>query len=176
MSGNINLHRCRIELMYQKKSVQIIFFTCIYLSFIPAYSGADETSPLPHAEEFTNRIGWTAEDVFNLPTIPISIFPFRGDSPKEDNVVFYYADYLYMFWFHDRIWQVRADERWEGDVDGVHMGMSLDEISGIWGSPINDWDEQPTWTLPDRGYPMRIRLYFTDDGRLNDIYVYRSDW
>ncbi|MCK5735691.1 MAG: hypothetical protein KAH21_04390 [Spirochaetaceae bacterium] len=154
----------------------LILISCVSLFSAPVTVWAESPSPLPHAVEFTDKLGWTAEDVFNQQNIPESFFSYRGNTSSEDNVVFYYQDATYLFWFHDRVWQVRADERWEGRVDGVSMGMNIQEVVNLWGPPVNDWDEHPTWTLPDRGYPVRIRMYFSDDGLLNDIYVYRGDW
>ena len=162
--------------MHRNTALLVFLALIMYVNCFPSAAGAGETGPLPHAVDFTAKLGWTAEDAFGRFGVPLSIFPYRGDTPEEDNVVFYYSDSLYLFWFQNHIWQVRADERWEGEIDGVRMGMNLQEISALWGPPVNDWDEHPTWTLPDRGYPVRIRLYFSESGELNDLYVYRGDW
>ena len=156
--------------------ISILPVICSVFLIISLAAGAEETGPLPHAAELTGKLGWTPDEAFSRLGAPLSIFPYRGTVPIEDNVVFYYPDHLYLFWFQNRVWQLRVDDRWIGDVDGLRMGMTMSEITKLWGPPINDRDEQPTWTLPDRGYPARIRLYFADDGRLNDLYVYRSDW
>ncbi len=162
--------------MYRNKAYLSIPAVLICMVCFPAAAAAEDKGPLPHALEFSEMLGMSAEDVFTGPDPPGSIFSYRGNTPEEDNVVFYYPDSIYLFWFQDRIWQVRADERWTGDVDGVSMGMSLQEIRKLWGPPINNRDENPTWTLPDQGYPVRIRLYFSDTGALKDMYVYRADW
>jgi hypothetical protein len=130
---------------------------------------------LPLAGDLTAMLGWTPEEAFAWLGAPDGLFPFR-DEAGEDCVVFYFEDHTYLFWYEDRVWQIRADRRWEGEVDGVGMGASRDEVRALWGPPINDFDPQPTWTLPDKGYPVRIRLYFDDTGKLTDLYVYRSDW
>jgi hypothetical protein len=149
----------------------------VLLLFLPQFSfGIDDSEPLPHAESLTSWLGMTIPEVHQLMGSPESLFPYRGRSENEDNVVFYYPDHFYVFWFQDRVWQVRVDDRWSGSLDGVKMGTSLSEVLTLWGKPINDRDPQPTWTLPDRGYPVRIRLYFDDNSRLVDLYVYRSDW
>ena len=150
------------------------FFVVVFVSLLAAVGG-EEPGPLPHAAELAGRLGWTVSEAAEDFGVPESMFVYRGEVPEEDNIVFYYPDYSYLFWFRDRVWQVRVDERWSGEVDGVRMGMSLKDVAEMWGEPINDTDEAPTWMLPDQGYPVRIRLYFADD-RLADIYVYRSDW
>ena len=148
----------------------------VLFSALAASAAAQESDPLPVAAEFTAKLGWTPAEALAWMGAPESLFPYRGAAEREDTVAFFYPDRLYLFWFRDRVWQVRADERWDGEVDGVRMGMDLEEVISLWGPPINDVDPQPTWTLPDRGYPVRIRLYFDEDGRLSDLYVYRSDW
>ena len=162
--------------MKQLFRIFILPVICAAFLNMPMGAGAEESGPLPHAAELTGKLGWTPEEALSWLGAPVSMFPYRGSVPEEDNVVFYYPDHLYIFWFQDRVWQLRVDERWNGVVDGLRMGMTLSEVTDLWGPPVNDWDKQPTWTLPDRGYPVRIRLYFADDGRLNDLYVYRSDW
>lgn len=158
-----------------RKILVIIVFTSVTFIKIPI-SGAQESEPLPHAAELTAALGWSPAEAFSWMGSPMSLFAYRGSSQSEDNVVFYYPDHKYLFWFQDRVWQVRVDERWNGEIDGVGMGMSMNSIVSLWGPPINDRDEHPTWTLPDRGYPVRIRLYFDGADRLNDIYIYRGDW
>ena len=158
-----------------QRSIRLLLLISM-VSIYPAASDSREPDPLPHASEFTEKLGMTVEDLFSNNDIPESIFPYRGELPEEDNVVFYYPDNLYLFLFHDRVWQLRVDERWENEVDGVRMGMSRQKVEEIWGPPINSWDENPTWQLPDKGYPVRIRLYFSENNKLIDLYVYRSDW
>ena len=149
-------------------------FTVVLLLSMTRLHAVDP-GPLPHAGEFTAKLGWTVKEATVGLGPPKNIFVHRGEVPEEDNIVFFYPDYSYIFWFNDRVWQVRVDERWAGDVDGVRMGMPREAVEELWGPPINDLDVEPTWPLPDQGYPVRVRLYFVDD-RLVDLYVYRSDW
>ena len=152
-------------------------FLLLPLAFLAAAGSVfgEDAGKLPRAVDFSAMLGWTPEEAFAWLGSPESLFPFR-DEAGDDCVVFYFSDHTYLFWYDDRVWQVRADRRWEGTVDGVAMGMTKEAVEGLWGPPVNGFDAQPTWTLPDRGYPVRIRLYFDDSGLLSDLYVYRSDW
>ena len=137
---------------------------------------AEENQRLPLASFFTDHLGWEFSHAIENYGNPVNIFVKRGESADLDTVVFYYSEHLYLYWFHNRVWQIRADERWEGEIDAVRMGMTRKEIERLWGSPINSRDENPTWTLPRRSHPSRIQLYFDGQNRLIDLYVYRSDW
>ena len=149
------------------------------LAGAPVRAAAEETSEstvrLPLAAELSGMLGWTPEEAYAWLGAPEALFPFTDES-GDDCVVLYFPDHSYLFWYDDRVWQVRVDQRWEGTVDGVSMGAMRDEVEDLWGPPINDFDDNPTWTLPDRGYPVRVRLYFDEADRLADLYVYRSDW
>ena len=150
-------------------SIQILFL-------ITSMNLSAEDLQLPLAADLTSPLGWTPDEAFAWLGAPEGLFPYRGHVEGDDSVVFYFPDHFYLFWFRDRVWQVRVDEHWNGEVDGVRMGMGLDEVISLWGPPINDFDAAPTWTLPDRGYPVRLRLFFDDGGKLIDLYVFRSDW
>jgi len=160
-----------------KKIAFVTIFLIILTVFSAVSVSAHENSEnLPVAEEFTVMLGMTPDTAINILGVPESIFSFRGEKPEEDNVVFYYKNNTYIFWFNDRVWQVRADKRWEGSLDGVSMGMKKQNVLSLWGKPINNFDPQPTWVIAGRSFPVRIRLYFDSEDSLVDLYVYRSDW
>ena len=155
---------------------KFIFGIHLFILFSIPNIFAQEKNIPPLAEDFTDHLGWTFDKVLEKYGSPMNIFVQRGQSPDLDTVVFYYTGHLYLFWFNDRVWQVRVDEHWEGEVDAVRMGMDRSEIERLWGSPLNPEDENPTWTLPQKGFPSRIQLFFNSGKRLIDLYVYRSDW
>jgi len=154
----------------------LLFFSVFAVSAQDSTYSTGSTENLPIAEKFTGMLGMTPDTAFKELGVPDSIFPYRGETPEEDNVVFYYKNNTYIFWFHDRVWQIRADKRWDGSLDGVSMGMKKQKIFGLWGNPINNFDPQPTWVIAGKPFPVRIRLYFNSEDRLDDLYVYRSDW
>ena len=148
---------------------------CLALPSVPS-AGAQEPPVLPGAPELAGRLGWTFDEALAALGPPARMFPYRGAEAGEDNVVFYYADHSYLFWFRDRVWQVRVDARREGAAaPSLSMGMDREAVRAAWGDPLDPGADAWTYVLPDRGYPVRARLYF-DDGVLSDLYVYRSDW
>ncbi|RKX79024.1 MAG: hypothetical protein DRP87_04555 [Spirochaetes bacterium] len=106
---------------------------------------------------------------------PAEVFPLRGDEESQDDVVFYYDNHLYLFWYNNRVWQVRLDRRFEGAIAGISMGDSKEKIIDILGKPFYCDSESCIFLLPDKGYPVRARLFFNSDS-LYDAYIYRSDF
>lgn len=106
---------------------------------------------------------------------PEQVFPVRGAKPWEDDVAFYYRDHSYLFWFRDRVWEVRVDRRFGGTAIGVRMGETRAEVAKVLGKPFHVGTDSEIFILPGRGYPVRARLFFTED-HLSDLYVYRGDF
>ena len=74
--------------------------------------------------EPTRVIGMALKSAVETFGLPQSMFTFRGSEEARDDVVFYYADHMYLFWYKDRVWQVRYDRRSTAVVHGVSLGMS----------------------------------------------------
>ncbi len=141
----------------------------------PDAAPAPAAKPFPGHTSLPDLLGLTLAEVFSTYGPPEEVFPLRGDSAWQDDVVFYYPDHSYLFWFRDRVWQVRVDERFGDPVLGVAIGESMEEVEQVLGSPFHADGASLIFLLPDRGYPVRARLFFESD-RLTDVYVYRGDF
>jgi hypothetical protein len=145
-----------------------------------AGAGAQEGPPTaaPGAPlEAPALIGLGLADVFARLGAPAEVLAVRGPSPGEDDVVFYYPQHLYLFWFQNRVWQVRFDRRHDGAPFAVRMGSTRSQVAealGPLGPPLGELPDGVVYQLEDRGYPVRLRLYFEED-RLVDLYCYRAD-
>jgi hypothetical protein len=107
---------------------------------------------------------------------PGQLFAWRGSEPARDTVVFYYPDAMYLFWYKDRVWQVRFDRRYPGSVLGLTMGMFRDlALAVIGGRPSVASGDSLYVDLAASPFPVRARLVFDGDV-LSDLYVYRSDF
>ncbi len=124
-------------------------------------------------------LGSGIENVFQYESIPSEIFSNRGVEVDEDHVVFYYSSGVYLFLFNNRVWQVRYDRTYAGDFRKLEMGQLREEILSRFLEteliPISTGVDYLTFELDDAPYPVRMKLYFSED-ILDDLYVYRADF
>jgi hypothetical protein len=119
-------------------------------------------------------IGLTLEEVYQNLGAPAEVYSLRGTTPGQDDVVFYYPGQLYLFWFENRVWQVRVDGRFPGQVFSFSMGISRQEAIEKLGRPVRQFPDSLVFHIEDRGYPIQARLYFDESG-LVDLYCFRGD-
>ena len=129
---------------------------------------AQETLDLPAL------IGLTLEEVYRSLGAPAEVYALRGKTPEQDDVVFYYPGSLYLFWFENRVWQVRVDSRFSGQIFSFSMGTSRQQVTAKLGRPILEFPDSLVFHIEDRGYPIQARLYFDESG-LVDLYCFRGD-
>jgi len=106
---------------------------------------------------------------------PQEVFSFRGPEESQDNVVFYYSDFLYLFWYRNRVWQVRCDRRFAKPLFGVAMRMPREVIERTSRRQLAARGDSLFFDLDEAKFPLRVRLVFSN-GSLSDLYVYRSDF
>ncbi len=142
-----------------------------------AESAQDNPGAVLHPRQFDPLplIGLDPASAFKAFGPPREIFPFRGVEDGEDNVVFFYDDYLYMFWFRNRVWQVRFDRRFDGQVLGLSLGMTREQVEQASTRSLISTGDSLYFDVAGASYPVRVRLMFDAEG-LCDIYVYRSDY
>jgi hypothetical protein len=122
-------------------------------------------------------VGLTLAEALGKLGAPERVFCARGPESWQDDVVFYYPAHLYLFWYQDRVWQARVDERHTGGFlasPALAMGARREEALAALGPPLRELEDSLVYHLEDRGYPVRLRLYFRE-GRLADAYCYRGD-
>ena len=149
-----------------RPSPSLLAAVLLLVLLVPA--SAEDIEPL-------RLIGLEIKDAVAACGLPQEMFSYRGPEESLDNVVFYYPDHRYLFWYKNRVWQVRCDRRFAGAVFGFTLGMSRDQAE-----KSSPWLLVPSgdslyFDLEEGSYPVRVRLAFTSS-QLTDIYVYRSDF
>ena len=143
---------------------------CLFLClFLPA-SGvfADASDPV-------SFIGIDLPTAVSILGLPQQMFTYRGSDASRDAVVFYYASHEYLFWFNYRVWQVRFDKRATGNVLGVTLGMTQDQVHLAAPRSYQEVGDSLYFDIEGLAFPVKARLVFAA-GVLSDVYIYRSDF
>jgi hypothetical protein len=119
-------------------------------------------------------VGLTLAEALERFGAPAEVSAVRGEEAWQDDVVFFYPQHLYLFWYQNRVWQVRLDALYEGGFLGLAMGASRSAVRQALGAPMKELEDSVVYQLEERGYPVRLRLYFEEE-RLVDLYCYRGD-
>ena len=126
--------------------------------------------------EVTHVIGMELKSAIEAFGLPQSMFSFRGTEEARDDVVFYYPDHMYLFWYKDRVWQGRFDRRSTTVFQGLSPGMTRREVeAAVKERPLVSSGDSLYFDLDADSFPVRVRLVFAGSD-LSDIYVYRSDF
>jgi hypothetical protein len=140
-----------------------------------AASGGDTAVTQGYDFDPTPLIGLDLKSALDELGAPTEVFSFRGQDDAQDDVVFFYSNYLYLFWYRNRVWQVRCDRRFSRPLFGMAMGMPREVIERTSGRQLKARGDSLYFDLDDAKSPLRVRLVFSDNA-LADIYVYRSDF
>jgi hypothetical protein len=143
----------------------------------PPQPSLDPLTPAQPALDLAAIVGLTLGEAFERLGAPQRVFADRGEESWQDDVVFFYPGHLYLFWYQDRVWQARVDEHHAGGflaARALAMGARREEVLGLLGPPMRELGDSLVYHLEDRGYPVRLRLYFRE-GLLADAYCYRGD-
>ncbi|MGA2764627.1 MAG: hypothetical protein ABSG17_14825 [Spirochaetia bacterium] len=138
---------------------------------------AGSAQNLPASGDFdpTQYIGLDLKSALETLGTPQEVFSLRGPDENQDDVVFYYPDFLYLFWYRNRVWQVRCDRRFARPLLGVALGMPREVIQRTSPHQLIANGDSLYFDMDDGKYPLRVRMVFANDA-LSDIYVYRSDF
>jgi hypothetical protein len=146
----------------------------IVVAFLALAAGAATAGPSGSGSP-TELIGMDPAQAFAALGAPAGIFTQRGTTADEDDVVFFYPDFRYVFWFGNRVWQVSYDRRYAGTVLGFSIGMGRAEAEAAAPGRLQESGGSLFLSVDTGRFPLRVRLAMAE-GRVTDIYVYRSDW
>jgi hypothetical protein len=150
--------------------VRSIRAVCIFLTMCTALILAADEDP-----DYAGWIGMSPSEAWELFGVPDELFVQRGKLPAEDDVVFF-RDGIYLFWFENRVWQVRADRSSGAVLAGVAIGDSRDEVLRLLGVPLAADSAGLFWELKREAYPLRLRVVFSEGNLVDDLYLYRGDY
>ncbi|MBN1522869.1 MAG: hypothetical protein JW904_00190 [Spirochaetales bacterium] len=142
-------------------------------TLLPAASSAEETTLLHDPESL---LGMNLKEAYSVFGAPDEITVHRNENPQYDDVVFIYKPlHVSFFWFENRVWVIRFHSGYEKNILGVRPGMKKEEVMTSLNYTSREIENSLVFFLKDRGFPVRLRVYFTND-IVNDIYLYRGDF
>jgi hypothetical protein len=106
---------------------------------------------------------------------PARVFALRGAEPWQDDVVFDYISFS-AFIFMDRVWQLRIGADYPEPILGFQPSASLERIEASLGLPATREPGKYEWSLPSRGWPVRLRAVNDEFGAVRELYLYRADF
>ena len=115
-------------------------------------------------------VGATLSQVLETFGSPRTVHSVRGPEAWQDDVVFAY-DGLDVYWFRDRVWQIRADSAF-----GLKAGDTRELAISLLGEPLHRLEDAFVYQLPSRAWPLRLRIGFDVEGRTTKLFVYRADF
>jgi hypothetical protein len=120
-------------------------------------------------------LGLSLAEAFETFGLPRQVSSVRGEEPWQDDVVFEYEDDVSLFWYRDRVWQIRFGPGFRGKFSNFIMGSSRQDVLSALGEPLRKEDDWFLYHFAGQGYPLRLRLFFGEGG-LEDAYLYRGDF
>lgn len=106
---------------------------------------------------------------------PARVYVARSEEVGLASVVFFYDDFRYLYFYDNRVWQVRYDERSEEHVLGLPPDSPRRDVLYELGPAVYEDVDSAVFELGDYGFPVRVRTFF-ENGRLVDTYIYRADY
>ncbi|MCX7788419.1 MAG: hypothetical protein N2442_12080 [Spirochaetes bacterium] len=129
----------------------------------------------PNTLEPETLLGMTLEEGFQRFGPPQQVGTVRGTEPWQDDVLFIYSQGVSLFWFQDRVWQIRLSASFPGKVRGIQIGDSRDRVVEILGFPYYTEKDWILYHFEGPSYPIRLRVFFRE-GLVEDMYLYRGDF
>ncbi len=152
------------------RRIRAAFAAILLMLPLSAAFSQSEATVAPHGEDPTVWLGSLLPKVLETLGPPEAVRSVRGPESWQDDVVFQYKG-LELYWFKDRVWQVRAESAY-----GFRVGDASEVVFASLGEPLHRLDSGFVYQSVGRSWPTRIRVSFAADGRVSDIYVYRADF
>ena len=115
-------------------------------------------------------VGMKLEELIDRYGPPKTVYAARGSESWQDDVVFEY-DQGDFYIYRDRVWQVGLTS-----VYGIALGDPKPAALLVLGDRAEDRGNYMLFPLPDGGWPLMLRINFSDAGLVSAIFIYRPDF
>lgn len=157
------------RLFYRVLFLLNLLILCFLSSIVPLFSEGIDAEQAEAAVWYNLIDAETAyvEDI--LGDSYTEIEPAAVES-SADRII-WYENGITLWFFNDRVIQIRLDSAIRGSALGIKIGSSLQDVKTICGSPWIEADDNLYYNLPWRSAPVRLRMIFKDSG-LFEVYLY----
>jgi len=148
---------------------RLFLFIILFLAF-PLFAQERPLSEGLNTEEQLSLVGITISDLIEGFGPPAAVAVARGSEIWQDDVVFQYHG-LSFYIHRDRVWQVGFSSAY-----GVSIGAPKTSVLAVLGNTVQDNGNHLLMPISGRDWPLMLRVNFLATGRVNTIYIYRSDF
>ena len=128
-----------------------------------AQNNADGVNPV-------SFISLTLDELLQSFGVPRSVYAARGFEVWQDDVVFVY-DQGDFYVYKNRVWQLGLKS-----FRGINIGDPRGVVSLILGSKAQDRPNAIFYQLNEAAWPMMLRCDFNNAGKVEAIFIYRTDF
>ena len=114
--------------------------------------------------------GMTLDELIRRAGIPRSVYAVRGLEEWQDDVVFVY-DQGDFYIYKDRVWQAGLKA-----ARGIKTGDTRSAVSTLLGSNAEARGDSLLYSLNDGPWPLTLRCDFDRAGKVQAIFIYRTDF
>ncbi|MCL2832708.1 MAG: hypothetical protein FWD78_06025 [Treponema sp.] len=125
--------------------------------------------PVTAAEDPALYIGMTLTDLIGQLGIPRSVYSSRGLQEWQDDVVFVY-DYGDFYIYGDRVWQLAVKSAYL-----IRIGDPMAAVFLSYGDVVPGNSDYAVFPLKGYSWPLSLRFNSDAAGRVQMIFIYRSD-
>jgi hypothetical protein len=115
-------------------------------------------------------VGATLQSIITQFGSPLAVYSVRGPESWQDDVVFSY-DGIDLYWYQNRVWQIGLSQGY-----GIKKGDKKEAVLAILGEPLIQEESYLVFRLPSRGWPLRLRVSFSEQQVVKALFVYRPDY
>ena len=126
-------------------------------------------TPQSPGDDPASVIGLTLTELVQRFGVPLSVYPARGLEEWQDDVVFVY-DRGDFYVYKDRVWQAGLKA-----ARGISTGDTWSLVSLILGAGAESRGNSIFYSLDEGAWPMMLRYDFDRSGKVEAIFIYRTD-
>ena len=146
-------------------------FVLLFVLFLCGLSNLHSQSQgNPGEADPVSFVGLTLDELIHHFGIPQSVYAARGLEEWQDDVVFVY-DQGDFYVYRDRVWQVGLKT-----LRGINTGDPRGVVSLVLGSNAEPRGDSIFYPINDRSWPLMLRYDLDSAGRVQAIFIYRTDF